>query len=67
MLVRCNKRWRDCVSEVQDKMASYKLTYFNTRGRAEVIRLLFAAAGVKYEDCRVNVEEFEKLKASESK
>ena len=48
-------------------MPSYKLTYFNTRGRAEVIRLLFAAAGVKYEDCRVNVEEFEKLKASESK
>ena len=48
-------------------MPSYKLTYFNTRGRAEAIRLLFAAASVKYEDCRVSGEEFEKLKASKLK
>ena len=44
-------------------MPSYKLIYFNARGRAEVIRLLFAAAGVKYEDCRLNGEEFVKPKA----
>ena len=44
-------------------MPSYKLIYFNSRGRAEETRLLFGAAGVKYEDCRLNGEEFEKLKA----
>ncbi|XP_046848750.1 S-crystallin 4-like [Xenia sp. Carnegie-2017] len=35
-----------------------------TKGRAEAIRLLFAAAGVKYEDCRLEKEEFQQLKAS---
>ena len=34
-------------------MTQYKLTYFNGRGRAEVIRLIFAQAGVKYEDHRI--------------
>jgi glutathione S-transferase len=34
-------------------MPSYKLYYFNAKGRAEVSRLLFVAAGVKYEDVRV--------------
>ena len=33
--------------------AQYKLTYFNMRGKAEVIRLLFAVAGVEYEDARI--------------
>lgn len=32
---------------------SYKLTYFNSRGLAEVSRLIFAYAGVDYEDVRV--------------
>ncbi|XP_071948399.1 S-crystallin 4-like [Antedon mediterranea] len=32
---------------------SYKLTYFAGRGRAENARLLFAVAGVQYEDIRV--------------
>ncbi|XP_046848746.1 glutathione S-transferase 1-like isoform X1 [Xenia sp. Carnegie-2017] len=45
-------------------MPQYKLIYFKTRGRAEAIRLLFAAAGVKYEDCRLEMEEFRQLKAS---
>jgi len=31
---------------------SYKLSYFNGRGRAEIIRWIFAAADVKYEDHR---------------
>jgi prostaglandin-H2 D-isomerase / glutathione transferase len=31
-----------------------KLIYFNGRGLAEVARLLFAAAGVKYTDVRIN-------------
>jgi glutathione S-transferase len=43
-------------------MPSYKLSYFNARGRAEMIRLVFAAAGVEYEDCRLTKEEFGKLK-----
>ena len=43
-------------------MPSYKLIYFNLRGRGEMIRLMFAAAGVQYEDCRLTKEEFLKLK-----
>lgn len=38
-------------------MVSYKLTYFNRRGRAEPIRYLFAAAGVTYIDYRINEKE----------
>ena len=30
-----------------------KLTYFNGRGRAELARLIFAAAEVQYEDVRI--------------
>ena len=42
--------------------AKYKLTYFNAKGRAEMTRLLFAAKGVEFEDCRLNSEEWAKLK-----
>ena len=34
-------------------MPSYKLTYFNARGRAEISRLIFAAAGVQFTDERL--------------
>ncbi|XP_019637382.1 PREDICTED: hematopoietic prostaglandin D synthase-like [Branchiostoma belcheri] len=34
-------------------MPSYKLTYFDARGRAEPVRLLCAAGGIEYEDVRV--------------
>nr|AYN44551.1 glutathione S-transferase S11 [Brachionus koreanus] len=34
-------------------MPGYKLYYFNGRGRAEISRLILAAAGVKYEDVRI--------------
>ena len=43
-------------------MATYKLTYFNVRGRAETIRFIFAQAGVDYEDNRVAGEEWVKFK-----
>jgi hypothetical protein len=33
----------------------FKLHYFNLRGRAEVIRLIFALKNVKYEDYRVRI------------
>jgi glutathione S-transferase len=39
-------------------MSSYRLTYFNLRGRAEVSRLIFAAVGQKFEDIRYNQNEW---------
>lgn len=41
---------------VSAKMVSYKLIYLDGKGRAEVIRFIFAQAGVKYEDVRYNWE-----------
>nr|UOU03300.1 glutathione S-transferase sigma 11 [Brachionus rubens] len=35
-------------------MSNYKLYYFNGRGRAEISRLILAAAGVSYEDVRIS-------------
>ena len=43
-------------------MPQYKLTYFDGRGRAEVVRLIFAQAGVQYEDKRITKEEWGELK-----
>eukprot|EP00695_Tsukubamonas_globosa_P002233 TRINITY_DN3340_c0_g1_i1.p2 TRINITY_DN3340_c0_g1~~TRINITY_DN3340_c0_g1_i1.p2 ORF type:complete len:229 (-),score=128.73 TRINITY_DN3340_c0_g1_i1:157-771(-) len=45
-------------------MSSYKLVYFNGKGRAELARLVFAAAGVQYEDQRITREELPEIKAS---
>jgi glutathione S-transferase len=44
-------------------MSTYKLYYFNGRGRAEVSRLIFAAAGQKYEDIRWEHSEWPTHKA----
>lgn len=43
-------------------MPSYKLNYFNGRGRAEITRLIFAAAGQTYTDNRVASENWPALK-----
>ena len=43
-------------------MPTYKLHYFNGRGRAEVSRLVFVAAGQKFEDNRVEREQWPALK-----
>ena len=45
-------------------MPSYKLIYFDGRGRAECSRYIFAQAGVEYTDERLNEEEFMKVKSS---
>ena len=45
-------------------MPSYKLIYFNFRGRAEVIRLMFAEADQPYEDYRFEREDWPKEKPS---
>ena len=39
-------------------MSTYKLYYFNGRGRGEVARLIFAAAGEKFEDIRYEHNEW---------
>jgi prostaglandin-H2 D-isomerase / glutathione transferase len=44
-------------------MSTYKLYYFNGRGRAEVCRLIFAAAGQKFEDIRYDFGEWSSHKA----
>ncbi|XP_078659356.1 hematopoietic prostaglandin D synthase-like [Branchiostoma floridae x Branchiostoma belcheri] len=41
----------------------YKLTYFNARARGELIRLIFAAAGVEFDDVRFNYEQWYAFKA----
>lgn len=40
----------------------YKLTYFNGRGLAEPIRLLFAYAHVEYKDVRIEKEQWPSIK-----
>jgi hypothetical protein len=44
---------------------SYKLIYFNSRGKAELIRFIFAYAGVDYEDERISKDKWPELKRSE--
>ncbi|KAL6736883.1 hypothetical protein Aduo_007185 [Ancylostoma duodenale] len=44
-------------------MVHYKLTYFDGRGAAEIIRQVFALAGQEYEDVRLSFEEWPKHKA----
>ena len=43
-------------------MPKYKLYYFNSRGNAEVQRLVFAQAGVEYEDIRLTSEQWAEFK-----
>ncbi|XP_075216973.1 glutathione S-transferase-like [Lycorma delicatula] len=42
----------------------YKLIYFNSRGRAEHIRFIFAYAGIDYTDHRIPTEKWPELKKS---
>jgi len=45
-------------------MPNYKLTYFEMRGRGEIVRLVFAAAGVHYEDHRIDMSDWPAMKPS---
>jgi hypothetical protein len=45
-------------------MTKYTLHYFNLKGRGEIVRLMLVAAGVDFEDHRVEREEWPKLKPS---
>ena len=47
-------------------MPSYKLTYFDVRGRGELSRYVFYAAGKDFEDNRVGGESWLELKPSKS-
>merc|ERR1711874_391096 len=42
--------------------ANMKITYFNAKGRAELSRLVLAAAGKKYEDIRFKGDDWPKFK-----
>jgi glutathione S-transferase len=44
-------------------MSTYKLHYFNARGRAEISRLIFVAAGQEFEDIRVELADWPSPKA----
>ncbi|XP_067933705.1 glutathione S-transferase 1-like isoform X2 [Watersipora subatra] len=44
-----------------------KLTYFDIKGRAEVVRLLFKLAGRDFIDCRLTMEEWAAFKPSTPK
>lgn len=43
----------------------YKLTYFNVRAKGEIIRWIFAVAGVEYEDNRIDDDAWAEFKPSE--
>ena len=43
-------------------MPTYKLYYFNSKGRAEQIRFVFVQAGVPYEDIRLTPEQWAEFK-----
>ncbi|XP_050018270.1 hematopoietic prostaglandin D synthase [Alexandromys fortis] len=43
-------------------MSKYKLIYFNIRGRAEIIRYIFAYLDIKYEDHRIEQADWPKIK-----
>ena len=43
----------------------YKLLYFNSRGRAEPIRMIFAHCDVDFEDKRLTPDEWKEMKPSE--
>ena len=52
----------DQVTKVINKMTKYVLNYFNTAGRGETARLMFALAGVEFTDNLITGEEWAEIK-----
>lgn len=46
----------------ESEHSNYKLTSFEGRGEAEVIRLVLAVADITYEECRITEEEWDEIK-----
>ena len=49
--------------QIDAMVSSYRLIYFNGRGRAEVSRLIFATVGQKFEDVRIEMNDWPTLKS----
>ena len=47
---------------VKKKRPPFRLVYFNLRGKAELIRLIFIASDIMFEDCRITTSDWTKLK-----
>ncbi|XP_050412519.1 S-crystallin SL11 [Patella vulgata] len=45
-------------------MPKYKLYYFNLRGRVELARLCFVAAGVEFDDVRIPIDKWSQVKST---
>ena len=63
-LININTLVKQPHSEKVRRMSSYKVTYFNGRGRGELTRLLMVTAGQDFEDERITREEWPKMKPS---
>lgn len=70
-LVNCHSNILDCQKFILDYIlihctvmtSKYKLYYFNDRWAAEPTRLVFAAAGVPYEDIRLSEDSWPSRKS----
>ena len=54
--------YRVLLAQPATRMPSYKLIYFNLRGRGELARFVFAQAGVEYHDERVEFKDWPEMK-----
>ena len=50
--------------KLSDNMPHYKLKYFDGRGRAETIRMLFKLGKTEFEDSRCEMDEWPQIKPS---
>ena len=62
--MRINSQLANKVQGPKPVMASFKLTYLNYRGRAELIRFILCQAKVEFEDVRLNPQEWNEIRPS---